>query len=97
MMMAPVLSQKVVFMVCRLVLLTGFAALQKENTKLFTDGAKGSAAKCKYLSSGAMRQFSQLTYIAASPKEAENKESSKKDGKVDFGQAFSKNVRGAFM
>jgi hypothetical protein len=44
-----------------------------------------------------MREFSQLTYIAASPKKAENKESSKKDGKVDFGQAFSKNVRGAFM
>jgi hypothetical protein len=75
----------------------GFAALQKENTKLFTGGAKRPAAKCKYLSSGAMREFSQLTYIAASPKEAENKESGKKDGKVDFGQAFSKNVRGAFM
>jgi hypothetical protein len=44
-----------------------------------------------------MREFSQLTYVAASPKKAENTESSKKDGKVDFGQAFSKNVRGAFM
>jgi hypothetical protein len=44
-----------------------------------------------------MRGFSQLTYIAASPEKAENKESSKEDGKVDFGQAFSNNVRGAFM
>src|ERR1700693_3630604 len=69
----------------------GFAALQKESTRLFTEGAKRSAAKCKYLSSAALRESNQLTYIEASPKEAENEESSKKDGKVDFGQAFSKN------
>jgi hypothetical protein len=39
----------------------------------------------------------QLICDVASSAKAENKKESKKDDKADFGESFSKNLRGAFM